>query len=57
LSVLTPQLRIYGAAAGIPADLYTPLLGQPLIASPGANAGQAVQSVVNRIDTYVRRNY
>jgi hypothetical protein len=57
LSVLTPQLRIYGAAAGIPADLYNPLLGQPLIASPGANAGQAVQSVVNRIDTYVRRNY
>src|ERR1019366_4599010 len=27
--VLAPQLRIYGSAAGIPADLYKPLLGQP----------------------------
>ncbi len=55
--VLAPQLRIYGAAAGIPADLYTPLLGQPLATGPGAEAGRTVQSVVNGIDSYVRRNY
>ena len=54
--VLAPQLRIYGAAAGIPADLYNPLLGQPLAAGPGAEAGRTVQSVVNGIDSYVRRN-
>ena len=28
--VLAPQLRVYGSAAGIPADLYHPLLGQPV---------------------------
>jgi hypothetical protein len=55
--VLTPQLRIYAAASGIPADLYTPLLGQPLAAGPAGDAGQAVEFVVNRIDAYVRRNY
>jgi len=55
--VLAPQLRIYGSAAGIPADLYAPLLGEPHAAGPGADAGQAVQSVVNRIDAYVRSNY
>ena len=53
--VLAPQLRIYGSAAGVPADLYTPLLG-PLPTVPGADAGQVVQSVVSRIDEYVRGN-
>lgn len=55
--VLAPQLRIYGSAACIPADLYKPLLGQPPAAAPGADAGQTVQSVVNRIDAYLRDNY
>lgn len=55
--VLAPQLRVYATAAGIPTELYTPLLGQPLATGPGADLGQAVQSVVNQIDTYVRRNY
>ena len=55
--VLAPQLRIYGSAAGIPANLYNPLLGQPPAAAPGADAGHAVQSEVNRIDAYVRSNY
>lgn len=55
--VLAPQLRIYGAAAGIPADLYSGLLSPSRATEPGADAGRAVQSVLSQIDTYVRRNY
>jgi len=47
--VLAPQLRVYGSAAGIPADLYNPLLDQNV-----AGEGQAVESVVNRIDSYLK---
>jgi len=54
--VLAPQLRIYGAAAGIPADLYSPLLSPSLATGPGPDAERTVQSVVSQIDTYVRRN-
>ncbi|MGA7411915.1 MAG: hypothetical protein WBW33_15660, partial [Bryobacteraceae bacterium] len=54
--VLAPQIRIYGSAAGIPAELYAPLLGQSVVTAPGTDAGQAVQSVVNRIDASIRSN-
>lgn len=54
--VLAPELRVYGSAAGIPANLYTPLLGQP-VAGSSADEGQAVQSVVNRIDAYIKSTY
>ena len=55
-NVLTPQLRIYGAAAGIPADLYSPLISPPLATRPGPDAERTIQTVVSQIDTYVRRN-
>lgn len=51
--VLSPQLRVYGAAAGIPANLYTPLLAR----SGGAAERDAIQSAVNRINTYIQSNY
>lgn len=51
--VLAPQLRVYGSAAGIPADLYNPLLGQH-VAGSGADEGQAAESVVKRIDAYIK---
>jgi hypothetical protein len=51
--VLAPELRVYGSAAGIPADLYTPLLGQP-VGSATTDGAEAVQSVVNRIDIYIK---
>ena len=57
VDVLAPEVRIYGSAAGIPADLYAPLLGQPVPSGPGADPGQALQSVVNRIDDYIRTSY
>ncbi|MEO8051562.1 MAG: hypothetical protein ABI833_14175 [Acidobacteriota bacterium] len=51
--VLAPQLRVYGSAAGIPADLYDPLLTQR-VAGSGFGGGQAAESVVNRIDSYIK---
>lgn len=51
--VLAPQLRVYGSAAGIPSDLYDPLLGQHAAGS-GADERQAAESVVNRIDSYIK---
>ncbi len=53
--VLTPELRLYGSAAGIPAELYAPLLG-PSTAGPNAISGLVVQSV-KRIDVYIRSTY
>lgn len=50
--VLAPQLRVYGSAAGIPAELYDPLLEQHV--GSGFDGGQAAESVVNRIDSYVK---
>lgn len=54
--VLAPQLRVYGSAAGIPADLYSPLLAQH-VAGRGADDAQAVQSVVNRIGDYIKSTH
>jgi hypothetical protein len=54
--VLAPELRVYGSAAGIPADLYTPLLGQP-VSRAAAEGQEAVQSVVSRIDFYIKSTY
>lgn len=51
--VLAPELRVYGSAAGIPVDLYNPLLGQA-VASRTADGVDAVQSVVSRIDVYIK---
>ena len=51
--VLAPQLRIYGSAAGIPPDLYNPLLEQ-YVAGSGSDQRQAAQSLVNRIDSYIK---
>jgi hypothetical protein len=53
--ILAPQLRIYGSAAGVPANLYTPL-GQPLSTASGADVGQVVQSVVSQMDEYLKNN-
>jgi hypothetical protein len=52
--VLAPEVRIYGSAAGLPANLYAPLLGQSIASGPGADPGQALQSIVNRIDAYIK---
>jgi hypothetical protein len=54
--VLAPQLRVYGSAAGIPADMYTPLLGHP-VAGAAADRVEAVQSVVERMDAYIKVTY
>lgn len=54
--VLAPELRVYGSAAGIPADLYTPLLGQTR-AGPGRDEVRAVQTAVDRIDAYIKTTY
>jgi hypothetical protein len=54
--VLAPELRIYGSAASIPVDLYTPLLGQP-VGDATADGPEAVQSVVSQIDGYVKTTY
>jgi hypothetical protein len=54
--VLAPELRLYGSAAGIPENLYTPLLVQS-VAGSGANEGQVVQSVFDRIDAYIKSAY
>jgi len=54
--VLAPELRLYGSAAGIPENLYTPLLVRPDGGS-GANEGQVVQSVFDRIDAYIKSAY
>ena len=51
--VLAPQLRVYGSAADIPSALYNPLLGQH-VAGSGADERQAAESVVNRIDSYIK---
>ena len=51
--VLTPELRLYGSAAGIPVKLYTRPFSRSA-AAPGADAKQAVQSAVDRIDAYLR---
>jgi hypothetical protein len=52
--VFAPEVRIYGSAAGIPAELYAPLLGQPVPSGSGADTAQAFQSAVNRIDAYIK---
>jgi len=54
--VLAPQLRLYGSAAGIPENLYTPLV-VPSVTGSGANDGQVVQSVFDRIDAYIKSAY
>jgi hypothetical protein len=53
--ILAPQLRIYGTAAGVPANLYT-ALGQPFSNAPGTDVGQIVQSMVSRMDEYLKSN-
>lgn len=53
--ILAPQLRIYGTAAGVPANLYT-ALGQPLSNAPGTDVEHIVQSVVSRMDEYLKSN-
>ncbi|HXJ89659.1 MAG TPA: hypothetical protein VMS18_22785 [Candidatus Binatia bacterium] len=54
--VLAPELRVYGSAAGIPADVYAPLLGHPA-AGAVPDATDPVQSVVSRIDAYIKSAY
>lgn len=54
--VLAPEIRVYGSATGIPANLYDPLLGQAL-AGRGADDGKALQYVVNRIDAYIKSTH
>ncbi|HTT23039.1 MAG TPA: hypothetical protein VMG82_29180 [Candidatus Sulfotelmatobacter sp.] len=54
--VLAPELRVYGSAAGIPEDLYTPLLGHTS-AGAGPDGAEALPSVVNRIDAYIKNSY
>lgn len=49
--VLTPELRIYGSAAGVPAKLYAPLLGPP---ARSLKERDAIQSAVNQIDAYIQ---
>ncbi len=49
--VLAPQLRVYGSAAGVPANLYAPLLRPP---GRSVNERDAIQSAVNQIDAYVQ---
>ena len=51
--ILTPELRIYGTAAGVPADLYAPL-GQPFPGQTDADVRQVVQSTVSRMDEYLK---
>jgi hypothetical protein len=54
--VLAPQVRVYGSAAGIPAELYNPLRGQHAAGS-GADERQAAQSAVDRIDSYIKSTH
>jgi hypothetical protein len=61
--LLEPQIRVYGQAGGVPAELWQPLLAERIAAEPNStnhlnnqsnNQAAAVLAMVRRIDSYVK---
>jgi hypothetical protein len=52
--LFVPQIEGYGSAAKVDAELFKPLIQTSLSSEPRADPRQVVQSIIERIDAYIR---
>jgi hypothetical protein len=53
-TVFVPAIRYYGSRAGIPQDLWTPMIRGTLADLPGSSAQQKIVGIVGRLDQYIK---
>jgi hypothetical protein len=52
--LFVPQIEGYGSAAKVDAEVWKPLIQTSLSSEPGADARHVVQSIIERIDAYIK---